>query len=189
MAAARVEFKLDLSQYEGTTGLASRARLALVRALNRTATQSRTPIVKQIAGDLKVTQRAVRQRINIDRASRVRYAAALYASAKRIPLIEFGARGPEPSRGRGRGVSSRLPAKRRLRHGFIATMASGHRGVFQRTPGKFMRRRPRRQAIREEFGPSIYFAFEKFATVAQARALEVLDKNVQHEFEFALSQK
>lgn len=189
MAAARIDFTLDLTQYAGTEGLAARARSAIPRALNRTATQSRTPIVKDIAGDLKVVQRAVRQRINIDRATRLRYAAALYASAKRIPLVEFGARGPEPSRGRGRGVSSRLPSKRRLPHGFLATMPSGHRGVFQRDKRKVMRSKPRREAIREEFGPSIYFAFEKFAPVAQARALEVLDKNMQHEFAFALSQK
>jgi hypothetical protein len=187
--AARVEFRLDLTQYEGTEKLAARARVAIPRAINRSIMTSRTQITRDLAGDLKVLQRAVRSRILVDRASRTRFSGALFASAKRIPLVEFGARGPEPSRGRGRGVSSRLPLKRRLPHGFLATMRSGHRGVFQRVPNAFMRGRSRRQAIREEFGPSISFAFEKFAPAAQAKALEVLGANMAHEFAFAQSQE
>jgi hypothetical protein len=117
--------------------------------------------------------------------------ARLISSGARIPLIDFSARGPEPSRGRGRGVSYKLAgAGGRLPHAFIATMRSGHRGVFERSPGG-KRRGPKPERsqlpIHEKFGPSIAVVFQHQIPVGEARRAEVLVKNVQHEIEFALS--
>ena len=166
-----------------------RAARAVARAVNRSVASGRTLMSRHISRDMGTPVGTVRDRIGVREASPTRLVAQLTASAKRIPLIDFKARGPEPSRGRGRGVTARLPGGAgRYPHAFIATMRSTHRGVFQRVPGKrFMRGRGRRQAIYELFGPSIAKVFSKHGAVARARVLEQLDKNLQSELKFALS--
>jgi hypothetical protein len=114
--------------------------------------------------------------------------ARLKASLKRIPLFDFGAKGPVPSRGKGRGVTVK---GKRYPHAFIATVGSGrHTGVFQRRPGANRRGpAPHRSQlpIYELFGRSIGRVFIKFRPLGHARALEALAKNIQSEFQFALS--
>lgn len=59
-------------------------------------------------------------------------AGELRASLRRIPLIKFKAQGPQPSRGKGRGVTYRIGGKtKRIPTAFIATVGS-HKGVFRR---------------------------------------------------------
>lgn len=166
--------------------------VAQMRALNRAITSANVVMVRTIAGDLGVKQGAVRERIRVEQATPERLRSRLYANAKRIPLIDFGAKGPEPSRGKGRGVTVRTASGRRTIPGaFIATMGSGHRGVFQRVAGASGRRGPapkRSQLpIRELFGPSIWKVFKKFEAVGIARGREALIKNLQSEFRFALA--
>jgi len=111
-------------------------------------------------------------------ASASRPEASLGASIKRIPLMKFNAKGPVPSRGRGRGVTYRLRGGRgRVENAFIATMKSGHVGVFRRA-GKA------RLGIVELFGPSLGQVFKKFRPAGLARAWEVFQKNFDHELDF-----
>lgn len=184
-------FSVQLRTEDSTraiTELGEKAPLAIMRALNRTASNAKTAMTRVVAGDLGVKAGVVRDRINIMEARRNNLVATLYASAKRIPLIQFKAKGPRPSRGRGRGVTAKIGAGR-YPHAFIARMSSGHEGVFQRVPGA-KRRGPlpnRSQLpITELHGPSIAVAFQKHGAVAEARASEMLLKNVQHELSFAL---
>lgn len=186
MAAATIRITLDISSFNAAVSrLRSRAYVAIPRAVNRTASSARTAVTKDVAADMQLRQRDVRDRIRIEPAHRNRFAAALMASARRIPLILFGARGPEPSRGRGRGVSVRT-ASRRLPHAFIGVMRggpwAGQRAVLQRAPGAG------RTPIFQKFGPSVVRAFEKHQGTAERRAREVLEKNMAHEFRFALSE-
>ena len=97
-------------------------------AINKTATQGRTRAARRISKASGIKVGEVRKRIRIQRATRVRWAAALRLSNERLPLILFSARQTR------RGVTYRLGgAKRsRLAHGFIAVMPSGHRGVYMR---------------------------------------------------------
>lgn len=181
-AMVRIELKSDAWNL-AIKRLGSRARLAIPRALNRTADTARTAVTKDVAADMQLLQRDVRNRIVVERADKNRFTAALRASGKRLPLILFGARGPYPSRGRGRGVSVRTPG-RRLPHAFLARMRGGHwagqMGVMQR-PGKA------RTPIYQKFGPSIVQSFTRFQGTAEARALAVLEARMAHEFRFALS--
>jgi hypothetical protein len=166
-----------------------RAARGVARAMNRSVGSGRTIMARHLSQDLGLPVASVRSRINVREASATRLTAQLTASPKRIPLVDFRARGPQPSRGRGRGVTARLPGGAgRYPHAFIATMPSGHRGVFQRVPrgGKLMRGRARRQAIYELFGPSIVQAFEKHVDIARARVTEQLQKNMESELKFAL---
>ena len=171
--------------------LRAKAKPAQERALNRAIASANVAMVRVIANDLGVKQGVVRDRIKIQQATPDRLTARLYANAKRIPLIDFGAKGPEPSRGRGRGVTVKTGSGRRtIANAFIATMRSGHRGVFQRVAGSSGRRGPapnRSQLpIRELFGASIWQVFKKFEAVGLERGKEQLIKNLQSEFRFAL---
>ncbi len=154
--------------------------IAMVRAMNRAIGSGRTAIVKEMARDTGLKSKDVRDALVMREASIGRPVASLSAPLKRIPLIKFGARGPEPSRGRGRGVSYNLGAggRRTLPHAFIATMGTGHRGVF-------MRRAKGRLPIRELQGPSLGHVFNKYREVGIARMEEAFVKNFDHELVFA----
>lgn len=175
--AFSVQLRIEDSN-RAMAALGEKAPLALMRAINRTASNARTAMTRVIAGDLGIKASIVRDRVKVSEAKRNHLGATLYASPKRIPLIQFKAKGPRPSRGRGRGVTAKIGAGR-YPHAFIARMTSGHEGVFQR-------RGKRRLPITELHGPSIAVAFDKHRDVAEARASEMLLKNVQHELSFAL---
>jgi hypothetical protein len=151
---------------------------ATVRALNRAIASGRTVMVREIARDTGLRSKDVRDAMVMREASAARPEARLAARLKRIPLIDFRARGPEPSRGRGKGVTYRLSGGRgRIESAFIATMKSGHRGVFRRK-GK------ERLGIIELYGPSLGQVFRKYRAQGMARAQEMFEKNFDHELGF-----
>lgn len=161
--------------------VASRLAAATARALNRTAASEATAMARAVSADMGLKVTAVKAAIVIEKAAPNQFVARVVAKGKGVPLIEFGARGPEPSRGRGRGVTAKVGSGRAVfSHAFIGTMASGHRGVFQR-------RTRQRLPIRELFGPSIARVFGRLSPLGAARRAEVLEKNLQHEITFALS--
>lgn len=153
---------------------------AVVRAINRAIGSARTVAVREIAADTGLKSRVVRDSLRMRTAVVGRPEATLSASLKRIPLINFGATGPEPSRGKGRGVAYKLSGGRsRIPSGFIATVGTGqHRGVFVRKTRK-------RNPIRELFGPSLGHVFSKCLPLAEARAREALVTNLSHELQWA----
>lgn len=161
--------------------VARRANLPIaeVRAINRTMGSVRTVMVRAIADDLGLKQKDVRDALRMSQASLGRPEAVLAAKLKRIELIDFSATGPEPSRGKGRGVSYKLSGSRsRIPNAFIATMSSGHRGVF-------VRKAKARLGIRQLWGPSLGHVFAKHKAEGIARGREVLVANLKHEIEFA----
>ncbi len=155
------------------------------RALHRHA---EVALAREVATDMGLKVGVVKNAIRVETATVNRLTATVIAKGAKIPLIDFSARGPTPSRGRGRGVSSSLPSGR-LPHAFIATMPGGHKGVFMRVPGG-QRHGPaphRSQLpIRELFGPSIAHVFQKHVLLGEERRQASLTKNVQHEIQFAL---
>lgn len=151
---------------------------AKVRAANRAIGSARTVMVRAIAGDTGLPSRKVREALAFREATHARPSAELSARLKRIPLIDFNARGPEPSRGKGRGVRWRLTGSRgHDPKAFIARMRSGHRGVFKR-------KGTARLGIAELHGPSLGHVFQKHRPAAIARAQEMFAKNMKHELEF-----
>ena len=169
---------------------------AEVRALNRALVSAETLMSRSIAEDTGLSVGAVKKAVKSTPATLQRRVASLRASLKRIPLIEFKASGPQPSRGKGQGVSYRIGrgGRQRVPWAFIATMKSEHKGVFMRsgqsrvtTRTKTVARRPR-LPIRELFGPSLGHVFNKFKPQAIVRATESLAKNLQSELKFAISQ-
>ena len=167
---------------------------AVTRALNRAGVSVRALMAQRIAAELRVKSGGVKDEIRIERATRDRQTVRIAASGRPIPLIDFKARGPEPSRGRGTGVRTSLgpPAKGHYPHAFIATVGKGrHRGVFMRkAPSRRERTGPHRSQlpIKELFGPSIPKVFTKFIPEALDRGEESLRKNLQSELRYAISQ-
>lgn len=171
----------------------------LARSLDRAATAGKTAMARAIAEDTGIANKNVTREISIDKAglrSKVDPRIVVSIKGRRLPLIAFGARGPEPSKGKGRGVSYKLPTGRgRAPGAFIATMpGGGHRGVFVRVgalargaqgPG-FSQKRSRgawgpNLPIRELLGPSLPHVFEKKIDVFETAAQLSLTKNLIHE--------
>ncbi len=169
-------------------GMSRQAPAILARTLNRAGVAGKTAMVKAVRADTGLTEKAINREIAVDKANRSRLQVSFTIQGQRIPLIAFQARGPEPSRGRGKGVSYRLPTGRgRIANAFIATMPTGHRGVFKRIPGNRRGPKPNRSQlpIRELFGPSIPHVFLKFEDVFQRAAQESFESNLRHEIDFA----
>lgn len=179
----------DLTQFHREIrALGDRAPIAASRALNRSIASVNTATVRAVAADTTIAQKFVRKAIEITKATPRVLLARLTVTGRRIPLIAFQARGPQPSRGKGQGVTYNLGrGRRRLASGFIARVAStaqrvqgvGHLGVF-------VRRGLARLPIVERFGPSLPHVFLQ-AAIDRARrrlALELLDKNLRHEVRF-----
>lgn len=176
---ASVSVRLRSEEAERTLRLLrQRAPRAITRALNRAGGSARTFMAREVSRDMRLKVGTVRDRLRVREAKAESLTYRLEASLKRLPLIEFQpVRGPEPSRGRGRGVTARTTTGR-YPHAFLATMRSGHRGVFERV-GRA------RLAIRELKGPSIGHVFTKHAPAGLARGEEQLIKNLRHELRFA----
>lgn len=176
--------RLDLREFETRIAILKRPQAPIVRALNRSMASAKTAAVRLISQDMGLKASDVRDLVRVEEATPTRLTARLFASAKRIPLIRLGAKGREPSRGRPPGVRVRMKGGAGIYpQAFIATMPSGHRGVFQRK----VRLKGPRLPIHELRGPSIWQAFQKHQAAAAARAQEQLGKNLEHEVTFALS--
>jgi hypothetical protein len=154
---------------------------ASIRAMNRGIVTGRTVMLREISRDTGLQQKDIREALHVREATAARPEARLATSLKRIPLVQFNARGPEPSRGRGKGVTYRMRGGRgRHPHAFIATMKSGHRGAFIRE-GK------RRLRILELYGPSLGRVFAKYRAQGLSAAVESFRKNFGHELDFERS--
>lgn len=161
--------------------IGERAPHALSRAMNRAVVTARTVMAREIAEDTKLGVRAVTKELKVTKARPDALQARLSVTGSKIPLIEW-----KPTVSRRRGVRAKLPppGKGVYPHAFIATMKSGHRGVFQRkTLGKGSKRLP----IHELRGPALPSVFAKLSPKAVAAGQESLMKNFEHELEFELS--
>jgi len=157
----------------------SKAQKVIVRALNRGIVAARTQIVRDVASDSGMKVGDVRKAISQRNATTASPKARLGAGLGRLPLIRFNARGPEPSHGRGRGVSYRIGtgSRGRVETAFIATMKSGHRGVFRRVGTK-------RLGIIELQGPSLGQVFAKYRAAALARGEAMFMTTLERELDY-----
>lgn len=173
--------RLDLSEFERRLAVLKRPHAPIVRALNRSADSGKTMAVRLISQDMGLKVSDVRPFVDVTKAHEGKLEATIHASAKRIPLIKFGAKGREPSMGIPGGVRARLRGGAgTYPRAFIATMPNGKRGVFERPRGG------RRTQFTQLRGPSVWQSFQKHQGEAAERAQEQLAKNVAHEISYAL---
>lgn len=132
--------------------------VATVRALNKVADQvvvTGSREMRAAGYNLKIS--TIKKGLRIARASPGALKATVIASGRPIPLVQFGARQTS------KGVTVNVLKGRKLIAGaFIATMPSGHKGVYVReatTVHKKMRSGSKASwhalPIRELFGPSV----------------------------------
>jgi len=159
---------------------------AIARALNRSIKSARVVVARETAKDMSLPSTRVRENLVIQDAYPANLRATMSASPKRIPLIDFKATGPYPSRGRGQVTAMSRGGRKTIPHAFIAVMRSGHRGVYKRDPKRSMRGRPNRQAIVELRGASIAQVALKHAAAGQVRGEMQLAKNMASELNFAI---
>lgn len=134
---------------------------AVVRAINKTGDQVKVQSSREIrdAGyNLKAA--VIKKSITIERATRTQIRAIVRAKGRPIALINYNARQTR------NGVTVSVKNGRKLIRGaFIATMPSGHTGVFERVGSghkkvvKGGKVQWRGLPIEELFGPSIPSAF------------------------------
>lgn len=171
--------------------LADRYPLAEMRALNRAGTTMRAVMARGISKNVGLPVATVRAQLRLEPAAKDKPVVRLTVSGRRLPLIEFNAKGPWPSRGRGRGVTARLlGGAGRYPNAFIAYVGSGrHKGVFIRGANLVRTSRGawgKNLPIKELRGPSLPRVFEVVSPEAQAAGQASLTKNLSHELRFAL---
>ncbi len=116
-----------LAEWETALGASERQiKTAAVRALNKTARWMRTQVARETAQSLNVRVGAIRNDLILlrARASHPQSGVAMGSKAGVLKVTELGA--PRQNR-RGTRVG-----KRQFDGAFIATMPTGHRGVFRR---------------------------------------------------------
>lgn len=184
-----VSLKLELQDFAPQLALLKRPGAPIARALNRSINSGRTEAKRRIAEDMGLKVSDAADFVTVQEATPDRLTATVKVSARRVPLIKFGATGPEPSRGQS-GVRANLKGGTgTYPDAFIARMASGHRGVFKRigsarkSRGAWTPNLP----ILELKGPSAWASFQKHQPAVIARVQEQLAKNLPHEIQYALS--
>ncbi|HUX16030.1 MAG TPA: phage tail protein [Phycisphaerae bacterium] len=123
---------------------------AVTRGVNQTAVTGRKTAIDEVYKDLALKKGDIRAAMPLKRATFRRWTATVSVRGRRLRLLMFGARQIR------RGVSYRVRRQGRrqtIRSAFIATMRTGHRGVFRRLGKK-------RLPIIELRGPSIPYVFE-----------------------------
>lgn len=171
-----LQFKVDTKQVDQFLDLApKKTSVAILRSVKRGTQAARTQAARLVSKDMGLRVSDARKAIEMTPPNAKTVAGTLRASLSRIPLIKFGAKGPRPSRGKGRGVSYRSKGGRKtLRSAFLARMKTGHEGVFKRAGRK-------RLPIRELFGPSIGRVFDLLRNSILARGVEATQKELDRQ--------
>lgn len=102
-------------------------RTAVARAINHSIAKGRTQSTKAIRARYKVKSSDIKSHMHLKRAKAANLTATISLSMRPLPVHAFGARKVK------KGVSVNITGKRRvIRGAFMATMASGHKGVWGR---------------------------------------------------------
>lgn len=188
-----VTLRIDTASVERAVGdIKDGLPRVLTRVLNRSLGEVHTLVKRGVAADTGLPVGEVDKSLEEFKATHSNLVARLVVTGRRIPLITFKARGPEPSRGRGRGVTYSIGrnARTRVESGFIATMKSGHRGVFARLSGQGPATglRVGRLPIVELKGPSLprVLTNQWIAQGWDTRGQEIVEKNLDHEVAYLL---
>jgi hypothetical protein len=101
----------------------------MVRALNKTLTGVKTDASTEIRNIITASKKAVDGTFKTKNATVTTLSASFESSGKPLPLIEYSARQTK------KGVSFQVKRDRSrffMERAFIATMKSGHKGIFER---------------------------------------------------------
>ena len=127
---------------------------AVVDATNRTAAMARTAAIKTVGRLYNLPAKMIKEKSTLLKAKPGQPVAFIWAKSNRgMSLAHFGAKQTK----RGVSVAVKRGGRKMLPGAFMATMPSGHRGVFYRS--KSGKGRVRRYPIQALYGPSIALLF------------------------------
>lgn len=166
-----LDIQFDSSQWAEHLALTERQmHTAIRRALNKTARWVRTQVSRDVANDLAIRVGLVRERLTVVISHGHHHNAAVGLKAKG-GVIAVAKTGNAKANAQGVRVG-----KRQLDHAFLATMPSGHLGVFRR-------RRKERLPILEVqliLTGKIQAAFDNLESdLAERRLAKVLDQELR----------
>lgn len=126
-----LDVRIEIDDRSRLAELARRAPHMTARALNKAARQTRTHISKIVRQTYNIRKAELDAGMILRRATPQHEVAVLSVKGSLLPLILFSARQTR------QGVTFAILRGKRARIGdaFIATMPSGHEGVFRRKPG------------------------------------------------------
>lgn len=177
---------MEITQRE----LSAAYRKAGASALNKVAAKARTEAVRAITDRYNVKASDVRKMVEIQSATANKLEALIVVRhTKRMPYIKF----PAKQLQSGTVVRVRSDRSTIVRHAFIQTMQSGHKGVFIRKGEK--RRMTRgasvgkmRQPIVEMAGPRISTMYKTSGAIDRVKETgKKLYEVLKHELQFRLN--
>ncbi|MBS0368422.1 MAG: phage tail protein [Proteobacteria bacterium] len=187
----RIDVKTDVSRaLEKLQGVKAAVKeKAVVRALNEVADQAKVRAAREIrAQGYNLKAATIKKAITITRAKPGVLVAVVRAVGRPVPLIQFDGR--QDRKGR---VTVKVKGGRKIvKDAFIATMPTGHRGIYVRQGDthKKVRRNDRVRwyglPIHELYGPSIpaVFGNQVIQEALEALVREKLPRILQHEIAF-----
>ena len=155
------------------------------RALNKTLTGVKTDASAKIREELNATKKAVDATFKMQKAYPGQMMAAIHSTGRPIPLLGF--TGTRQTK-KGVSVLIKKGRPRKIIPGtFIATMKSGHKGVFWRE--KVGNRLASRLPISERFSSRVPDILENEPVMKDVlqKADDRLHKNLEHELNYELS--
>jgi hypothetical protein len=152
-------------------------------AVNRSLATANTSIVRRLAGAINIDRKTIGESIAVRKATYEKLSGSVTVSRRPVPLIDFIGTVQTPA---GVSVLVRKDGPRQILGGtFIATMKTGHAGVFERrfegSKAVYAGRRVPRLPIFERFGLTLagYLAnAPQVVAEEQAKAGQSLGKNV-----------
>ena len=162
---------------------------ATASALNKVAAQANTEGKKAITEQYTIKRSEIKPRLKRARRNSLRAELEVYSKKLGISLPKFKARKLK----RGVKVTVKKGSAKLLPGAFLATMSSGHRGVFYRqgekkfmSKGRYAGKSFKRQQIVERFGPNVpvLFASRKVTARMNNKIEEKFPTILEHEIDF-----
>ena len=170
-------FNLDISDNNEINNIISsiessksQLEVALMRALNKTALWVKSQSVKEIAKEKLLKQKIIRNRLQVLKANRKQLIARVLASLHGVKANQIG-----NVRQTKTGAKA---GKRHFKGAFVATMPTGHTGIYKR---KSRRKLP----IREVVFPLEPIASTIIKEITDEKAAQQFTKLFAHEIKFA----
>lgn len=182
MAEARVTIRGDR-----TKGIPKIMALAASRALKRAAISARAHLSSALNKETGVRIKVIKPRLLIIHATPDKLEALIRVGGTPVPAIEYRAKQTPAGVIFGTGSSRAL-----LKGAFLATMKSGHRGVYSRSrPTRSRKGKPRSSPalpIFERFGPPLSIIALRTEILKSALAVgeASFKKNFEHELKRGL---
>ncbi len=180
----KIDLKNDLKQATiSIKGVQSGVPKAIAAALNRVSEGMKTEASRAVRKRYNIRDKDVKDRgnIKVTRANMSRLEVLLTSKGRNIPLMKFSVSPTSPRRVKVVKAAVKRGGKKPIPGAFVASMRSGHVGVFKRLGNK-------RTPIEEKYGPAVPIMLNEpgIAEHLNAEAALRMSKRIDHEMDRVL---